>query len=263
MRKMISRSADEIVPNSSTGERSGWPSCSPPTPQTPVADECLPTYKIFVMDSHPAQGPITVKLAEVAEIRSGSALKSDGDEAFYVQVRNVVSSGLRFEDPTPGPLPPRSSGDARLREGDVVVALRGNTNWAAVVQSETVAGRPLFGTLDVGIVRLRAGGALPAYIVAYLNLTRVQAILSGRRSGLGAPRLPLAAIGELCVPLPCLDTQHAAVRLAQEAEHEQVLHRKIMETRKRLIDSLLATSLDGAAEEPVPGDRPARVQERS
>lgn len=144
-----------------------------------------------------------------------------------------------------------------------MIALRGTANTALVIEDGVVADHPVFGTLDVGILRPKADVILPAYLAAYLNLPSTQATLSGRRAGTSAPRLPLSAIDELDVPVPALSLQRTAACLTREMEQEQELHQRITEARGRLIDGLLTASLNGVVEEPVPGSRPARVHERS
>ena len=202
-----------------------------------------------------------MRLGDFAIVRSGSALTRGGETALYAVPSCVSAADVDCGMATLGCPPARGGEDARVNEGDVLVVLRGTTNLAGRVGSLEALDRPLFATLDLGVVHVADGETLPEYVAAYLNLPRTQTALAQHRTGMGAPRLPLSALSDLDVPLPSLRRQRAFVALAAEAEAERVLQEQMIEARKRLVGELLASSLE--AEEPVPGCSPARVHERS
>lgn len=197
-------------------------------------------------------------LEDVAEVRSGSLLNRDGADACFVLAGDVTSRGLRVSSLSQGALPQKSGTVAALTADDVVIALRGSTNAAAVVPPVGKLGLPVFATLDVAVVRPR--DVLSAeYLAWFLNLPTTQETLAASRSGSAAPRLPLTALKALDVPLPPLERQAMIASVAAEALQERDLIQNIQQARQRLLDELLRQAADG---EPAPGANPARADHR-
>lgn len=194
----------------------------------------------------------------MADVRSGSLLDRDGSDAFFVLAGDVTDHGLRLSRLVRGALPQKSQAVAALAADDVVIALRGSTNPAAVVPCLDGLGGPLFATLDVGV--LRPEEVLCAtYLAWFLNLPATQETLAASRSGSAAPRLPLSALKSLEVPLPTLERQTMIASVAAEALQERDLIQNIQQARQRLLDELLRQAAD---EEPAPGANPARADHR-
>jgi hypothetical protein len=171
-----------------------------------------------------------------------------GTEAYYVLAGDISVSGLRTSRLTNGALPSKSGAVAALAEGDIVMALRGTSNPAAVVPSLNRFDRPIFATLDVAVVR--AGDMIVAtYLAWFLNHPLTQETLSSDRSGSAAPRLPLPALKALAIPLPSIERQIKIAAAAAEAQQERSLIDRIQQSRKRLLDELLRRAADN---EPVP-----------
>lgn len=194
-------------------------------------------------------------LGNIAEVRSGSLLNRGGADAYYVLVADVTSQGLRTSRLANGTLPQKSGALAALTAEDVVIALRGSTNAAAVVPILEGLDRPVFATLDVAVVRPHEGISAN-YLAWFLNLPATQEILATSRSGSAAPRLPLTALKALNVPLPSLERQAMIAGAAAEARRERDLIENIQQSRQRLLDELLRQAAD---EGPAPGSNPARA----
>ena len=200
-----------------------------------------------------------MRLDDVADVRSGSLFDRGDATAFFVLAGDVTSRGLRLLSLSSGALPQKSGSTAALIAGDVVIALRGSTNAAAVVPPVKGLSSPIFATLDVAVVRPK-NGLHAEYLAWFLNLPATQETLAVSRSGSAAPRLPLTALKALEVPLPSLERQALIACAASEAFHEDDLVRNIQQTRQRLLDELLRQA---AEEGSAPGAYPTRTDHRS
>lgn len=179
-----------------------------------------------------------MKLGDEADVRSGSLLDRDGTDALYVLAGSVSGSLLLTHAFVDGALPEKSKDTAALRDGDVVVSLRGARNSVAVACGIQRLPKPVFATLDVAIVRL-SQNVRPRYLAWFLNLPETQDALSFHRSGSAAPRLPLSALKQLEIPLPPLARQELIIALAAEGAREAELLTRIQQSRQRLLNELL------------------------
>lgn len=198
----------------------------------------------------------TPTLAQLGSVISGVATDRDGADACAVMVGDLNASGVlpqRFTKVGP----PKAGSDARLRAGDIVISLRGNANFCAVVTPDLADREPLFATLDVAVIRL-AGKCpvIPEYLATYLNLPSTQLGLSEHRSGTGALRLPLAPLKALPIPVPPSDHQSAIAALNACALEEQAIIARLSALRTNLIHELLRQA---AAEGPAKGIRPEQA----
>ena len=199
-----------------------------------------------------------MRLEGAADVRSGSLFDRGDDSAFFVLAGDVNTRGLQTSSLSSGALPMKSGSVAALMTGDIVVALRGSTNAAAVVPPVEGLSRPVFATLDVAVVRPREGSC-PEYLTWFLNLPMTQEALAVSRSGSAAPRLPLTALKALEVPLPSLKRQVMIAVAASEALQERDLIQDIQQARQRLFDELLRQA---AEEGSAPGAHPTRTDHR-
>lgn len=196
-----------------------------------------------------------MRLSALADIRSGSLHDRSEADALYVLAGDIAQGGLRTSRLATGARPTKSDSVAALSVGDVVIALRGNVNSAAMVPDLTHLDRPVFATLDVAVIR--TGPTLSAsYLAWFLNLPTTQDVLATDRSGSAAPRLPLSALKELDVPLPAIARQRLIASVADSASREAWLIAQIKEARQRVLNELLRQA---AEEGSAPGECPART----
>ena len=191
---------------------------------------------------------VRVALSDIAVVRSGVVKVEDGSDALYVSPRHVRAGEFRSEDLAEGAAPGPGAAKTSLRDGDVLINLRGDANPAATL-SGLPDGAPIYATLDVGIVRPDPTRVDPRYLTAWLNLPKTQAGLSIDREGTRVARLSLRALSDLGVPLPDLERQRSFGALHAEIARERTLRTRIAEARERLLYELLRR----AAEEPAPG----------
>lgn len=199
-------------------------------------------------------------LEDIASVRIGISLVGDGTDAAYLQGRSISANSINEDALSSGALPADAASGGRLVAGDVVVALRGAVNAAAVIGERVVATRPCFATLDVGIIRIGQDDLLADYVAAVLNLPVTQAAFARARLGDVTPRLPLKALAATDIPAMPLDRQRTVAGLLDKALREQRLLSRLAELRQTQINALLASALLGPAEEPVPGGHPARAK---
>jgi hypothetical protein len=176
-----------------------------------------------------------MKLANLADVRSGSLMDREGGDALFVMVGGISASGLDRQSMVLAAAPAKSASTAMLNGGDVVVALRGARNWASVVPDQTGSSLPLFASLDVASIR-PDGRVHPAYLAWYMNSTTVQEAFEPFRTASAAPRLPLSALKELDIPLPPVAQQIAIAALGEAAQREAALTATIQKMRHRLIE---------------------------
>jgi hypothetical protein len=198
----------------------------------------------------------TLTLAQLGSVMSGVAVERDGFGACAVMVGDLNASGVLPRQLT-NVGPPKAGSDARLRAGDIVISLRGNGNFCAVVPSNLADQEPVFATLDAAVIRLADESlVIPEYLTTYLNLPSTQLSLSEHRSGTGALRLSLAPLKELQIPVPTSDSQSAIAALNTCAMQEQALLGQLTALRTNLIHELLRQA---AAEGPAKGIHPEQA----
>lgn len=136
---------------------------------------------------------------------------------------------------------PASGNGSALRLGDIVISLRGNSNNAAVVDTDDMATTPLFATLDLAVIRLSDPETIsPHYVATWLNLPSTQAILADHREGTAAKRLPLGPLKALQIHVPDWQRQSAIVALARDVAEESRIAARIAHLRTNLLNACLA-----------------------
>lgn len=181
-----------------------------------------------------------IELASVAQISSGSAVLRGGSDSRAIMVGDLDGSGQLARALTKVGSPASGAGSA-LRLGDIVISLRGNSNNAATIDADDIAGTPLFATLDLAIIRLSDPESVsPHYVATWLNLPATQSILGESREGTAAKRLPLGPLKALQIPLPSWQRQSAITALARDVAEERRIATRIIQLRSTLFNECLA-----------------------
>ena len=179
-------------------------------------------------------------LTSLARISSGSAVLRGGGDSRAVMVGDLDGSGQLPRTLTRVSAPASGAASA-LSLDDIVISLRGNSNNAAVVDHDDIAGTPLFATLDLAVIRLNDPESVsPHYVATWLNLPSTQAALAENREGTAAKRLPLGPLKALEIPLPSWERQAAIVSLARDAAEERRIGERILQLRTTLFNACLA-----------------------
>ena len=179
------------------------------------------------------------KLGQVASIRMGypfrSRLEHDAAGAIaVVQMKDIDdASVLRVEDAIRMNLPDFNVRHL-IRQGDLVFRSRGQTNTVALV-SEDVGPA----VLAAPMLLIRPQKALPAYLLWYINLPAVQATLSTQAEGTSVRMISKAALEQLVIPIPPLETQRQIVEIGMLVCLEAKITAELMNRRKTLTERIL------------------------
>ena len=172
-----------------------------------------------------------------------------GQGALFASARTISGGVFNGGALEPGALPKRSAADAEVKPRDVLVTLRGPVNSAAVLPNELP--QPVFATLDLAV--LRTSNVLdPGYLAWFINLPATQTALAGRRVSSGIPRLPLAALGSLVVPLPSLGAQRRIAAISDLSREEARMTRALIRLRNTLLQHTLSTIAQRSARGATP-----------
>lgn len=180
-------------------------------------------------------------LSEVVEILPGvpfrTRIESEKDGAcIVVQARDLAGDGTVDLAGAARIVAPPSSTRGLLRPGDVVLQPRGNRYSVGKVDEvtgPTVAAAPLY------ILRRRAKGIDPDFLVAFLEAASTQSALRQDAVGTHVPQIPRQALEALHIELPELSSQIRLADLAQLERREIELMDRLRAARGRLFDLAL------------------------
>jgi hypothetical protein len=129
-----------------------------------------------------------------------------------------------------------------LREGDVVVTLRGSDLKASVVTQAAVEG-----VAGQNLAVLRPGAEIyPLYLAVLLRSQWMRTKLSGLyMQSTGTQIIRLSQLVELPIPVPSLETQHKIARFFLALEKRNRLALEEISARQQLADSVLIHILRG------------------
>lgn len=179
------------------------------------------------------------KLGQVAIIRMGypfrSRLEHDATGAIaVVQMKDIdEASLLHVEDAVRVNLPDFNEHHL-IRQGDLVFRSRGRTNSVALVSADVGPA-----VLAAPMLLIRPIEVLPAYLLWYINLPAVQATLAAQAEGTSVRMISKAALEQLVIAVPPLETQRRIVEIGQLASREARITTELMDRRKALIDGIL------------------------
>jgi hypothetical protein len=180
-----------------------------------------------------------MKLGQVASIRMGypfrSRLEHDAAGAIaVVQMKDIDDASLlHLEDAVRVNMPDFNEHHL-IRQGDLVFRSRGRTNSVALI-SEDVGPA----VLAAPMLLIRPVDVLPAYLLWYINLPAIQAALAAQAEGTAVRMISKAALEQLVIEVPPLETQRRIVEIGQLAHLEAKITTKLMDRRKALIDGIL------------------------
>ena len=173
----------------------------------------------------------------VAQINSGIAVDRSGDEALAVMVGDVGAKVLLDRDLGEVAL---AGDDARLKDSDILISLRGKRNGSSVFKETRFAGRPVYASLDVAVIRLQQPDQMAALALSFwFNLKSTQRLLSLHRVGSHAFRLPLPALRKFEVPHFTPQTAELFVRAGVAGRQVMKLEREIADRREIVFEEMM------------------------
>lgn len=121
-----------------------------------------------------------------------------------------------------------------IRQGDLVFRSRGRTNSVALVSADIGPA-----VLAAPMLLIRPVAVLPAYLLWYINLPAIQAVLAAQAEGTSVRMISKAALEALEMPVPSRRKQQLIVEVSESAAAEQRLLERIARESKRLADGIL------------------------
>lgn len=180
-----------------------------------------------------------MKLSQIADIRMGYPFRSrieheaDGDIA-VVQMKDIsesnfidLATAVRVNLPDVQP-------HHFIQNGDLIFRSRG-ANYAAALASEIAF--PV--VLAAPLMLVRPKGALPDYLLWYINLDNTQALLGELSEGTSTKMISKAALAQLEVPILPRHQQEMIIELSRMQQQEEKLMSEIVSQRKKLTKGIL------------------------
>jgi hypothetical protein len=160
-----------------------------------------------------------IRVLQISDIRNGAAL----DPAALPLVRWTVNSR-----------PPL------LRRGNVVMPARGDHYEALVIESD----EPMVASGQLFVIEPKPKALRPDYLCWFLNQNESRNYLLKNRAGSSIPSLSRAALGDLPVAVPTLETQQKILDLAQLWQQEQSLSQQLLANRQKMLDGIYSKLLE-------------------
>jgi type I restriction enzyme S subunit len=129
------------------------------------------------------------------------------------------------------------------RSGDVVVAALGDGARPAGRACQVPDIGPALVKADCFRIRAAGSSVDPEFLVWFLNSPRTQATIAGQMRGATRPRVTLAMLRSITIPLPAIDQQHRIATQLQEQLAEIDRAKAALEAQRSAIDALPAALL--------------------
>ncbi|MFG0372546.1 restriction endonuclease subunit S [Citrobacter sp. zjy_2] len=176
-----------------------------------------------------------IKLGDIASIRSGYTFRGAVEPVSDGDVRILQIKDLELDWQGDHEALPAISWEQRveppfLRQGEIVVAARGNRNVAVVYRSEL----PVVATSQFLIVTLRTEESeiAPEYLCWVLNHPMTQQMFN--RSGTNIQLITKAALLDVEIPVPPVHTQRQLIELQRVWQEEDKIINKLQKNRHQL-----------------------------
>ena len=182
-------------------------------------------------------------IRNIASLHSGIYAKPDyqGD-VYYVQARHF-NAQKEFDTRVQPDLQLEGSKlkNNLLQPGDVLLAVRGNNNFA--VQYKGIIKPAVASTMFVVIRILDQNLILPEYLTWFLNLSVNQSKLQNKAKGTSILSLSKFDIEDLEIIVPPMQKQKAVLEFDALKKKELTILKKLQELKEKEIQHLLLTSL--------------------
>ena len=122
-----------------------------------------------------------------------------------------------------------------VKRRDLIFRSRRQTTTAAIIDTKigpAVVAAPLLR------IRVASKHVLPEYLCWFINQSSAQAFLHSRATGTAMTVIGKAALDDLQVPLPPLETQKRIVALADLSNKEQKLMRELAAKKEKLVNGI-------------------------
>jgi len=181
------------------------------------------------------------RLTEVAEIRMGYTFRSRlepemGGDVAVIQMKDIDDSNLLHPENLIRIQMPELKDKHLVQEGDLMFKSRGVSNAASLVAGNlgrTVLAAPMM------LIRPDADKVDAAYLQWFINQPSTQKILSAQAAGTAVKMISKAALEQLVIAVPPLESQRRIVEIGRFASLEARITTELMDRRKVLIERIL------------------------
>ncbi len=180
-------------------------------------------------------------LGEISTISAGYPFRGKIPEApgsgiYAVQMKDVsVAQGINWAGCIE--TEPMGRSAAWLEQGDILVAARGNHNYAALVSDApvTAVAAPHF-----FVVRAKGGTLLPEFLVWLLNQRQCQRYFDQNAEGSVTKSIRRSVLEATPIAIPPLDKQQVVMQLVSTLKQEQRALDSLVQSNEALLGSIAA-----------------------
>ncbi|MCX7205654.1 MAG: restriction endonuclease subunit S [Proteobacteria bacterium] len=145
---------------------------------------------------------------------------------------------------------PTGRRDDCLQVGDILVAARGNRNYAVHIDDTlNDTGKQAIAAPQFFIVRINASSILPEYLCWFLNQQPCQRYFDLNSEGTLTKAIKRNALEEIHIAIPSLDKQQAIVKLANTLKQELRLIEQLRRNGEQMLAAIAADLLADATQE--------------
>lgn len=190
-----------------------------------------------------------MKLKQISTINAGYPFRGkipevSGSAVVAVQMKDVwLTEGIRWSDCLETELTGKREPDY-LKTGDILVAARGNHNYAVLVdQKITMIGKLTVAAPHFFLVRLKRDNQhkrdiLPEFMVWLLNQAPAQRYFEQNAEGTLTKSIRRSVLENAPVIVPPLAKQHAIIAMANTLAEEQRLIQQLVNNGERMMSAI-------------------------
>lgn len=195
-----------------------------------------------------------VKLNHIATISAGHPYRGkipeiDSGSMAVVQMRDASPEGgvdwsacLRSE-------PTSKKEPDWLQTGDILVAARGSTNYAVLVDTG-LASLPAVAAPHFYVVRLHSEALSPEFLAWQLNQSPCQRYFELHAEGSAAKSIRRQVLEEAPIGIPSLARQAAIMKLAHSLREERSLMQQLQRNGEQMMQAIAASLLEQSDQQP-------------
>lgn len=185
-----------------------------------------------------------MQLSQIASISAGYPFRGKiphvpGSPVLVVQMKDVsLNEGILWADCIETELTGKRAPDF-LSEGDILIAARGNHNYAVQVDSRlTTAGKQAVAAPHFFVVRLKGKELRADFLTWLLNQTPSQRYFEQNAEGSLSKSIRRSVLEEAPIVIPPLAKQRAVVAMAHTLRQEQRLAQQLIDSGERMMNAI-------------------------
>lgn len=179
-------------------------------------------------------------LEGIAEVGTGYSFRGAAEaggcsEALLIQIKDIQEGPLTSCASLPYANVELSKVTRSLKEGDLLVPLRGERH-AAMLFCKGAETRPVVTTNQVAVITPDREQVMPDFLLWYLNSEEFRAVVSRLKSGVTILALTVSTLKKMRIALPSLERQQEVVKIHQNWLEQETTLREAMDNGKALAE---------------------------